>query len=699
MKIPPDDPRPLVSVVDQYADFMEEAPAVEHGEDDRSDKDWLKSVYQGDQMPEFTLRAIVMGMIIGGVMSISNLYIGLKSGWGLGVTITACVIAFAVFKTLETVIPAYRRRPFTIMEDCTMTACASAGGAITTAGLISAIPALYLCTGQPLSWWQMTTWIVSVALLGLFMAVPLKRQLINIDKLSFPTGTATAETLRSLHTTGGNAMQQAKCLFGCALFGAVLKIWVDAWRPIWAWIGEKAGNPDLGAGVGRFSFPETIPFLPGKFGKSLLENYTLGFEGSVLFLAAGAIMGIRIGFSLLMGAILFFGILGPLLIHYEILKFTPAESHFTTISTHWTLWPAVALMVSAGLTSFALRWKTIARSFGELRFIFGMKKKQEDPLTKLEAPMWWFLVGTVLAGLMCVLLGVQYFTIRPEMGILAVALSFVLAVVAARATGETDITPIGAMGKITQLTYGTLAPKNLSVNLMTASITSGAACHCADLLQAQKAGYLVGATPRRLAIAQFFGVLAGVVVCVPVYMVIVHTPTFSPDAPAATTATSSGAPTTETPGSEKTNLLTREFPAPAAAMWKAVAVLLKEGWKKLPEGTGVAMLIAVVLGIGIALLEEFLPRQYIKWVPSATGLGIAGVISGTNSVMMFLGALAAWIWMKKRPISGEKYIIAGSSGLIAGESLMGVTINLWKGAPTIAKAVWPVLRDFWRSIF
>src|SRR4029078_12603449 len=69
---------------------------------------WLKEVYQGDRMPQLTTRAIISGMCIGAVMSVSNLYVGLKTGWGLGVTITACIIAYAVFNALEGVIPAYR---------------------------------------------------------------------------------------------------------------------------------------------------------------------------------------------------------------------------------------------------------------------------------------------------------------------------------------------------------------------------------------------------------------------------------------------------------------------------------------------------------------------------------------------------------------------------------------------------------------
>src|SRR5690606_28587910 len=89
--------------------------------------------------------------------------------------------------------------------------------------------------------------------------------------------------------------------------------------------------------------------------------------------------------------------------------------------------------------------------------------------------------------------------------VLAVLMTFGLALVACRVTGETDTTPIGAMGKIMQLTFGVLHPASkagsavaaMNVNLMAANITAGAAGSSADLLTDLKSGYLLGANPRK----------------------------------------------------------------------------------------------------------------------------------------------------------------------------------------------------------
>src|SRR6185436_14439404 len=96
--------------------------------------------------------------------------------------------------------------------------------------------------------------------------------------------------------------------------------------------------------------------------------------------------------------------------------------------------------------------------------------------------------------------------------VLAVLLSFALSVVACRVTGETDTTPIGAMGKVTQLIFGAISPGNVNVNLMSANITSGAAISSADLLTDLKSGYLLGANPRKQFIAQFCGIFIGTLV-------------------------------------------------------------------------------------------------------------------------------------------------------------------------------------------
>ncbi len=103
---------------------------------------------------------------------------------------------------------------------------------------------------------------------------------------------------------------------------------------------------------------------------------------------------------------------------------------------------------------------------------------------------------------------------------MALALVFVFCLIAINSTGLTSITPIGAMGKLTQLTFGVLAPGNKTVNLMTAGITGEVASHAANLLQDIKPGYMLGAKPRQQAVGHVLGIFAGAVLSMPIFYLV-----------------------------------------------------------------------------------------------------------------------------------------------------------------------------------
>ena len=163
-------------------------------------------------------------------------------------------------------------------------------------------------------------------------------------------------------------------------------------------------------------------------------------------------------------------------------------------------------------------------------------------------------------------------------------LSFVLAAVAARVSGETGITPIGALGKITQLSFAVLTPGNVAANLMTANVTGGAAGQCADLMHDLKTGHIIGARPERQIVAQLFGVLTGSLVGTIVYLLLIPDP--------------------------KAMLLTPEWPAPAVATWKAVAEVLAHGLGAIPPGAVAAMAVAAVLGVVLGPCRAPVPAAH-----------------------------------------------------------------------------------------
>ncbi len=623
--------------------------AADHGRTD-VEMDWLENVYQGDDVPQLTVRAVVMGLVLGSFMAFSNLYVGLKTGWGLGVAITACIMSWAIFKVLR---PLLGSEPSLLENNC-MQSTASAAGYSTASTLVSAFSAYLMITKHHLPMLLVMGLVFFLAMLGVFMAVPMKRNMINVEQLPFPSGTAAAETLRSLFTEGSEALKKARALFWGMGIGAVLAFLRDG-------MADFTGRFHLGKWATWITVP---PFLPlDKWFKKLgwdraatvvaPHGYTFAVEMSLILVAAGAIMGIRVGASMLVGAILCYGVLAPIMHH-----FPAASGHGMVIDVlgyrgivAWAVWGGVSLMTTAALLNFGLQWRTLARAFSGLRRMFSKNKPAagSDPMARIEVPMSWFVGGVTIASIGAVAINRWAFHIPIWLGVLAVLISAVLAIVACRATGETDTTPIGALGKITQLTYGVLIPQNITANLMTANVTSSIAASSADLLTDLKSGYLLGANPKKQFLAQFFGVFAGTLVAVPGFYLLV------PDASVL--------------GGDK-------FPAPAAQVWKAVAELLGKGIHALDPTALWAMGIGGALGIIITLLEKRFP-DHRHLIPSPTGLGLAFVIPAWNSMSMFAGALAAWWFEKKHKEASDTYTIPVASGLIAGESIMGVLIAVF----------------------
>jgi uncharacterized oligopeptide transporter (OPT) family protein len=271
----------------------------------------------------------------------------------------------------------------------------------------------------------------------------------------------------------------------------------------------------------------------------------------------------------------------------------------------------------------------------------------------VEVPAKWFASGVVISGAGIVIVAWRFFEIPLHLGVLAVLMTFILALVACRATGESDITPGGPLGKIMQLTYGVLIPQSATANLQTAAITSGASLASADLLNDLKTGYLVGANPRRQFLAQAMGVLTGTIASTLGYFLLV---------PNARPLTGVG---------DKPAV----FPAIAAQQWKAVAEVFKYGLSNLHPMSQKAIWWGAGIGIVLALVELYVPKKFRTWVPSPTGIGLGFVLPFFYPLAMFLGALFATIAGKVNKEWADRYLIAIAAGGIAGESIVGVVVQ------------------------
>ncbi len=604
---------------------------------------WYRHYYQGEYVPQLTVRAILIGSVLGGIMSLSNLYIGLKTGWALGIAITACVLSYSIGKLF--------RLNLSILESNCMQSCASSAGYSTGGTMVSAVAAYLMLTGHHMAWPILATWTFFLAMLGVFLAIPMKRQMIDVDQLPFPSGIAAAETLKSLHAEGDEARQKSISLAAAGGLSAVWKLFLEV-------------------GSVKLKFP-TVLFPPFNFAGHPFSSWTIGLDLGLVLLAAGMIVGWKMCWSIVLGSSLNYGVLAPWMVKLGAID--GSKLGFREIVS-WSTWAGAAMMVSSSLFAFALQWRTVARAIAGLGSFFGgaKAKNYSSEVESIQVPNSWFIIGGCIAGAGCVAILKIAFNTEIWAGIVAVLLSFVLCLVACRATGESDITPMGAMGKVAQLTFAGLVPSKKALippgvvdpamitNLMTASVTAGAASASADLLTDLKSGYILGANPKRQFIAQFMGVFAGTIVVVPAFYILV--------------------PNAEALGGA-------QWPAPAAQVWKKVAELLSHGIGTLHPTAQVGLICGAVAGVLLPLIEMSLPKRFRRFVPSATGIGLSFVIPFNNALSFFIGALIALIWQRNHKASCDKYMVAVASGVIAGESLTGVGIALTDALPGLAQAL------------
>jgi len=623
------------------------------GTPEEKDRQWFEQCYRGDRQPQFTLRAVIIGGLLGMFMAVSNLYTTLKIGWSFGVSITACVISFVVWNAIRKVLNG-RISQMSVLENNCMQSTATAAGSSTGSTLATALGALLLIQGVHQSWPVAAAFCFFTAALGVFLAIPMKRQMINHDQLRFPSGIATAETLRSLYSKSGESLKQAWSLI-IALFAGALVGLLHNYQELAEQLKLKNRLPAwFDRLTGTVFLPDTLDFSGWLNPLARGQMAGLAFEPSVLLVGAGMITGMRVSLSMFAGSAVLYYLVAPHLVALDYAKvgvagYIPSfkispEGNFNP--TRWALWGGTSIMLFSSVAQVALNWRTIVRAF----FIFKKAELQSHTaaMNAIEVPNSWLIIG--LVPITIGIMAVQYlaFHIALWLGFISVAFSFVVTLVCCRATGETDTTPIGAMGKLTQLLYAVLpgAQGMATTNLMAAGTTAAAGGAAADLLTDLKSGYLLGANPRRQFLAQFVGIFFGVAAVVPAWYLMVPT-----------------------------KKALEAFNPPATNMWKAVADLLTQGVHMLPETALWAIVIGGLAGMTIPVLEKVWPKAQ-PYLPSAMGLGLAWVVPFQNAFSFLIGAVILTVWQKWNRKNSDTYTIPVASGLVAGESLIAAFIAI-----------------------
>ena len=629
----------------------------------QKDEWWLKNVFRGD-MPQLTVRSAVTGFLLGGVLSATALYIAAKTGITIGVGLTSVILAFAIYRIMNSVGVA---QDFTILENnCTQSIATAAGYMV--APMISALAAYMLVTGQIIPWWHMIAWMVVCSILGVLVAFPMKRRFINEDQLPFPEGRAAGVVLDALYTGAAAAgMFKAKLLAGAAILAGTYQLIIsDGWMKVLQfkilrmhqWLGMKEPwhfNERLDS-----YFYAASTFVPKILGTDV-RQLGLRLTLDVAMLGVGGLMGIRVATSVLLGAFINFVILAPIMIqHGDIVARVAPDGKVVPISraeivNQWSLWWGVTMMVVGSLVSLFAKPEIFTSAFKNLA---GKRRDAaDDPMRDIEFPLWISAVGIPIFAVLAAAVSHYFFGVPWLLAFISLPLIFVLSVICTNSMALTSWTPTGSLSKITQFTMGAIDRANPASNLIPAGMTAEVASNSANLLSDIKPGYMLGAKPRQQAWGHVIGIVSGAIFCVPLFFLLFLTP----DA--------NGVRSTST-------IVSEAFAMPAAIQWKGVAELIAKGLSALAWTAIVSMIVAAVAAVAIEVARIVTKGRFPL---SAVSIGLGVILPPEATFAMWVGAMIFWLAGRRHPTPGTKghaFWVEGAepicAGLISGAALVGI---------------------------
>jgi uncharacterized oligopeptide transporter (OPT) family protein len=552
--------------------------------------------------PELTVRSIIVGLFVAIIIGSAYPYCVLKLGFGPNLSVVSAFFGFIALVLILRAAGTNARE-----NNIVQTMGTSAGQTAFMCVLLAAFdllnakgilnPAIHLGT------WQIFLWLCSASLLGILLAVPMRRHYIDEENLTYADGMAAGETIIVLHEgrEKGASAGPVRALGLGSLASGVLMILTSFLK----------------------LFPDTW-LLPG------MQPMNIGFNWSLLSFGSGLLVGFRICLSMAIGTFISWFLLPSYLVSHGMI---PEQTYPMTL--RWVMWPATGLMVAGGLTSLALKWNLIVKTFRGLR---GSKVDHRD------FPMQWVVVGSLVMTVVICL--VQYFSMGIPMWLsfIAILLSLPLMLVGLRVLGETNWGPISAMSNMMQAIFAFISPGNVPVNMSSSGLTGTIAVTSEALMQDFKAGQLIGSNSRNLTIAQLIAAPVGSIATAVVYPVL----------------------------RDKFGIGPQGLSSPISVKWAGFAELLTKGFGALPPGCLVGLAMGVVVGIGLTLLAE----MYSDKTPSPAAIGIGMLIPASVLMTFILGGVGQLIWANSSPKSEDHYRIPLASGLIAGEAILAVVLAI-----------------------
>lgn len=603
---------------------------------------------------QITVRGIVASIAIGIIYSVIVMKLNLTTGLVPNLNVSAALLAFVFLRTWTKLLSkaGIVTSPFTRQENTIVQTCAVACYSIAVGGgfgsyLLGLNRKTYEqagvdtegntpgSTGEPGIGW-MTGFLFVSSFVGLLALVPLRKIMIIDYKLSYPSGTATAVLINGFHTPTGDKMAR-KQVHGFMKFFSLSFLWA-----FFQWFysgGEKCGFSQFPA-----------------FGLKAWKN-SFYFDFSMTYIGAGMICSHLVNLSLLLGAVLSWGLMWPLIggLKGEWFPSTLSESSMKSLNGY-KVFISISLILGDGLYNFLKILYFTARSMRARAKANKLKTEDKnqalDDLQRNEIflregiPLWVACLGYITFSIIAIIAIPFMF---PELKWYYVVVAYILApslsFCNAYGAGLTDMNMAYNYGKVALFLLAALAGKNNGVvaGLVGCGLIKSIVSISSDLMHDFKTGHLTLTSPRSMLLSQAIGTVIGCVVApVTFFLFYKAFDVGNPDG---------------------------EYKAPYAIIYRNMAILGVEGFSALPQHCLQLCYGFFAFAILANLSRDLSPNNIGKYVPLPMAMAVPFLVGAYFAIDMCVGSLVVFAWHKLNSRKASLMVPAVASGLICGDGL------------------------------
>ncbi|XP_048138335.1 probable metal-nicotianamine transporter YSL7 isoform X1 [Rhodamnia argentea] len=625
----------------------------------------VERVFESKEVPswrqQLTLRAFMVSFVLSILFSFIVMKLNLTTGIIPSLNVSAGFLGFFFIKTWTKVLEksGMLQVPFTRQENTVIQTCVVASSGIAFSGgfgsyLFGMSKRIAIQSGSTpgaddykdpsLSW--IIGFLFIVSFLGLLAVVPLRKIMIIDFKLTYPSGTATAHLINSFHMPEGAklAKKQVKAL---GKFFSFSFLW-----GFFQWFYTAADS------CGFASFPT--------LGLKAFEN-RFYFDFSAMYVGVGMICPYIVNISLLLGGILSWGLMWPLIEKkagdWYSADLKPSSMHGLQ---GYRVFISIAMILGDGLYNFCkvLR-RTLFGLYHQIRDKNSLPRvvngsptessqlsfddqRRTSLFLKDQVPTSFAVGGYIVIAIISIITLPHVFHQLKWYHILVMYLAApTLAFCNAYGCGLTDWSLASTYGKLAIFVIGAWAGAShggVLAGLAACGVMMNIVSTASDLTQDFKTGYLTLASPRSMFVSQVIGTAMGCVISPCVFWLFYK-------------------------AFKDLGLSTSAYPAPYASIYRSMAMLAVEGFSSLPKNCLALCYGFFAASIVVNAIRDYVPKKYSRFIPIPMAMAIPFYLGSYFAIDMCVGSLILFLWERMDKTKADAFGPAVASGLICGDGI------------------------------